>query len=323
MRGEKWWRMGLALCGSLALAGCVTMGRPIDRLVARADIPLVPVPPPPLGRPETAPAVTARSAAADAPRPAPRNDVPPPPANKAPLPASTSARQLIQNAQGRYARIDCYIVRLTRREMLDKEMKPEERLLFKFRKKPWSVYFKWLEKTGKGREAVYVKGRYGDKIHTRLAAGDVLLFPAGSRIALAPDNPLVLKQTRHPITEAGIGATLDRLGEVLAGTERGDRKLGSLTLLEPAARPEFEQPVQALEHAIPVKCDPGLPRGGKRTFYFSPANGLPTLIRTQDERGQEVEYYRYDYFQPCVKLDDADFDPDQLWGKPRSATSGR
>jgi hypothetical protein len=312
MQGKMWWGARLALCGGLALAGCVTMGRPIDRLVARSDIPLVPVPPPP---------VTARSAAADtAPRPAPRNDLPPVPLNKTPIPLATTPRQLVQNAQARYAGIDCYIVRLTRREMLNKEMKPEERILFKFRKKPWSVYFKWLEKEGKGREAVYVKGRYGDKIHTRLAAGDVLLFPAGSRIALAPDNPLVLRQTRHPITEAGIGASIARLGEILAATERGDRKMGTLTLLNPTSRPEFEQPVPALEHAIPVKYDSSLPRGGKRTFYFEPASGLPTLIRTQDERGQEVEYYRYDYFQPCVKLDEADFDPDQLWGKPRTAT---
>jgi hypothetical protein len=39
------------------------------------------------------------------------------------------------------------------------------------------------------------------------------------------------------------------------------------------------------------------------------------LILAKDERGQEVEYYRYDRLQPGVKLDDADFDPDVLWAK--------
>ena len=36
----------------------------------------------------------------------------------------------------------------------------------------------------------------------------------------------------------------------------------------------------------------------------------------EQESGKEVEYYRYDRLQAQVKLDDADFDPDQLWGKP-------
>ncbi len=319
MRTRKWVLAGIVLCGSVA--GCVSMGRPIDRVRSGADIPLVPVPPPPLARPEVPPAAVTRAPAgaqarAANPAPARRADEP---SRPTPPAAPLTARQLIHNAQAQYARIDSYIVRLTRREVVNGEQKPEEVILFKFRKQPWSVYLKWLaSKEGKGREVLYVKGRHEGKIHTLLAAGDIPFVPAGRRMALLPDNILVRNSTRHPITDAGIGSCIDRLAAIQSAVENGDRSKGRLELLGPLRRPEFEQPVQALEHTLPARLDPSLPRGGKRTFFFDPETQLPMLIRTVDERGQEVEYYWHARLQPSVKLDDADFDPDQLWGKPRT-----
>jgi hypothetical protein len=47
------------------------------------------------------------------------------------------------------------------------------------------------------------------------------------------------------------------------------------------------------------------------------------LVSTLDERGAEVEYYHFDRLLTGVKLNDADFDPDALWGRPRTAAAGR
>jgi hypothetical protein len=301
-----------------AVAGCVTMGRPLPespRAYAQAtrspEVPLVPVPPPPVGVPEQPPA---KAPVAATPTAAPRM---PPAGDAATPPATITARQLYQASLDRYQAFDSYIVRLIRREVVKGEMKPEEVILFKFRKEPWSVYFKWLGKEGQGREVVYVKGRHEGKIHTLLAAGDIPLVPAGKRMALAPDSIFVKSASRHPITEAGLGACLERLGHVLAATERGDRKFGQLTLVGPAQRPEFEKPVLGLEHELPPGLDPSLPRGGKRTHFFDPDTSLPMLVTAKDERGLDVEYYRYDRLQAGVKLDDNDFDPDKLWAKPK------
>jgi hypothetical protein len=194
-------------------------------------------------------------------------------------------------------------------------------MLFKFRKEPWSVYFKWLGETGKGREVVFVKGQHGSQIHTLLAAGDHPLKPAGSRMALAPDSIFVRMASRHPVTEAGIGASVDRLVTLLSAIERGDTRRGTLTDLGTLSRPDFAAPLAVVEHSFPAGVDASLPRGGKRLYGFDLESHLPVLVTARDDKGQEVEYYRYDRLQYPVKLDSDDFDPDKLWSRP--AAPGR
>jgi hypothetical protein len=304
------------------------------------EIPLVPVPPPPLGNgaaprtpapAPTTPPVIATTPAAQVPPSSPPTPVPPvvttatapsavPPASFTP-PAITpphTARQILQQALASFAPVDSYIARLTRRELTKGKYGPEEVLLFKFRKQPWSIHFKWLGEVARGREVVYVKGQHENKIHTLLAAGDAPLMPAGKHIALAPDSVFARSASRHAITEAGIGSCLEHLTGILDAQERGDRRRGTLSAIPPINRPEFNQPVEAMEYVIPPGVEPELPRGGRRMYGIDPDTHLPLLIITLDDRGQEVEYYRYDRLQLSVRLDDDDFNPDKLWASPKS-----
>ena len=209
--------------------------------------------------------------------------------------------------------MDSYIVRLTRREHVGGKNGPEEVILFKFRKEPWSLHFKWLSTAGQGREVIYVKGQYENKIHTLLAAGDAPLMPAGKRLSLAVDSPFVLSASRHPITEAGIGASVDRLAVLLDAQDRGDRRRGVLTVTDPQNRVEYPRPVEGIEQVIPAGAEPELPRGGRRLYCFDPETNLPLLVTTRNDQGQEVEYYRYDRLITPVKLDADDFNPDKVW----------
>jgi hypothetical protein len=236
--------------------------------------------------------------------------------NGSPAPAAAgrnNMRLLHRTAAERFAALDSYIARMTRRETVRGRAKPEEVILFKFRKQPWSIYFKWLAGEGLGRELTYVKGQHDNKLQLRLAGGDIPFAPAGKRIALPPDSILVKSSSRHPITEAGIGATIERIGALLDAADRGDSRFGKLKDLGLQVRAEFGEAVPAIEHMMPPEAEPELPQGGRRVFYFDPHTQLPTLIVTQDEKGHEVEYYFYDRIHPGVKLDDADFDPDRLW----------
>jgi hypothetical protein len=226
-----------------------------------------------------------------------------------------SLRTLYRLAAERYASIDAYVARLRRREQVNGKDGPEELLQFKWRKQPWSVYFRWLGTVGKGREVLYVRGQHDDLIHTLLAAGDMPLVPAGKQMALAVDNFFVRAASRHPITEAGIGNSIDRFGTVLAAMERGQTRQGTMRYLGQMRRPEFARPMDAVEHVIPAGAEAALPRGGRRWILFDQQSRLPVLVITHDDRGHEVEYYCYDQLQFPVRLTDADFDPARLWDR--------
>src|SRR6516162_7845419 len=98
--------------------------------------------------------------------------------------AANPLRALHDHAAQRYQTMDTYIMRLKRREVVGGKARPEELILVKFRQEPWSVYFKWIGPEAKGREVVHVKGQYDNRIHSLVAAGDVLLMHAGQRFSI-------------------------------------------------------------------------------------------------------------------------------------------
>jgi Protein of unknown function (DUF1571) len=283
---------------------------------ATSQPPTQPAPQPP---PPPAPQNTTQTP----PQPAPerlvqeRKTAPPPAGELTPAENLAALRKLHSHCVQRHEAMNSYIVKLTRREMVGKKQTPEEVMLFKYRKQPRSVYFKWIGPHGEGREAIYVEGKYDGKLHTLTAAGDVPFTGAGKRIALSPDSMLVRANSRHSITQAGVGTLIDRFGRLIAAMEKGDTTQGTLTHLGKVKRAEFCMPIEGVEWKIPPRVDPSLPKGGRRWCYVDPECSLPALIITHDERGQEVEYYRYDRYLFPANLDDADFDPDLLWGKQK------
>jgi hypothetical protein len=133
-------------------------------------------------------------------------------------------------------------------------------------------------------------------------------------MALAPDSFLVKRSSRHPITEAGVCAIVDMYASGVAAFDKGQHPLRYLGVVK---RQDFDEGTQleGVEEDLAPGTDPSLPRGGRRQLYFNTANHLPALVITRDDRGQEVEYYRFDRFQSRVRLDDDDFNPEKLFGK--------
>ena len=229
--------------------------------------------------------------------------------------AANPLRALHDHAAKRYQTMDTYIMRLKRREVVGGKARPEELILVKFRQEPWSVYFKWIGPEAKGREVVHVKGQYDNRIHSLVAAGDVLLMPAGQRFSVAVDSAMVRSKSRYPITEAGLGTSIHRFGLLVATLEKGDKRQGTAKYLGLVKRTEFETPVEGVEQTVPPESDPLLPGGGRRWWFFDPTSAMPVLVITHDETGREVEYYCYDRILAPARLDDDDFNPDKLWKK--------
>jgi hypothetical protein len=229
-------------------------------------------------------------------------------------PGLVKLRELHQLAAEHYAGIVCYTAQLRRREQVHGEDNPEEQLLFKFRKQPFSVYFKWVGQEHQGREALYVQGQHGNQLHTLLAPGD-MFYPLRREVALAPDNPIVMAKSRHVITEAGFGSMIHQFGELVH--PRNEPKVFPLQYAGAVQRPEFEKPLEMVQQQIPPGAEPQLAEGGQRFWGFDPVNHFPVLIITRDHKGHEVEYYCYTSVQAPVALGDDDFNPDKLWQSRR------
>ncbi|MCI0463655.1 MAG: DUF1571 domain-containing protein [Gemmataceae bacterium] len=286
---------------------------------------------PPL-RPESAPSGFATRAALE---PTPLRISTPPSAQPSVLPASAQSapdtqtivppprpngtatpRQLHALAVQRYAGVDGYVARLRRREQVGGQSQPEELILVKFRRQPWSVYLRWIGKEAHNREMVFVPDQHENLVHILPAPSDPPMpAMAGKRLKMPPDSPLPLARSRYPITETGIGALIDRFGGLLAAAERGTLGPDALRYLGQVRRPEFDAPAEAVLQLVSPGTEKGLPRGGQRFWYFDPGTRFPALVIAQDETGAVVEHYCYDNFLFSPGFRDSDFDPAQLWGR--------
>src|SRR5262249_37770425 len=120
--------------------------QPIVQASATAPAPpSATAPPAPRAGPDLAPPPSSPPGPALNPPPMPTPGPISQPAND-PL---VAMRRMHQQAVEQYNGIDSYIVRLTRREQVNGKNHPEEVLLFKFRKQPWSLFFKWIGAEGK------------------------------------------------------------------------------------------------------------------------------------------------------------------------------
>jgi hypothetical protein len=227
-------------------------------------------------------------------------------------------RRLAKRSADKFAGIDGYDCRLTRREMVGTKPMPQEELEYHFRKEPYSVHIKWVGLEAQGRELVYVGSKPDAKVHILTGKGEGLLIPAGKRFTFAPTDSSVRSNTRHDIRAGGLHTSIEWFGKVVALVEKDPaqaKRMKYLGVLK--GRPERPSGLEAVDETLPPGWEPLLPKGGKRVTYFdpdpaSPSFGLPVLVTAFNETGREVEYYFFDRLTPTTPTD-ADFDPDRLW----------
>lgn len=225
---------------------------------------------------------------------------------------------LYDRAEQRFASIHTYIVRFKRRETIGQRTLPEDNLLMKFRKEPFSIYLKSLDGSPtSGREMIYVRGRFNNQLQIKAGKYDIM---PGMRLEMDLHSPRATMNSRRTLDEAGFGNMIARFGVALAEMDSGKRPPNSLRYLGPQSRPETRQRLEGAAQIVPPGFEKHLAHGGRRYWFFSAEPtaaeyGLPVLIITLDETGREVEYYFSDRLCVNVNLGDRDFDPDYLWGK--------
>lgn len=226
-----------------------------------------------------------------------------------------AAKKLYAIAYAKYQTLTDTEVLLTRREVVGGRETPTEEILFQFRKQPFSVYMRNVGENGKGREVLYVEGKFNGDMHVVTGKGDGLW--AGFKTSLRPDSSMATSRSRHKITEAGPGHLLVNLDKHIKAAEAGQRTIKSLGTV---TRKDQPNPVEGLEITVPPSDEGGLPKGGKWTLFFDPKPDSPSyghlmVHTTTDDKDRELEYYCFTKWRTPANLTDADFHPDRLGKK--------
>jgi len=219
--------------------------------------------------------------------------------------------ELIKTADTKYhAKVKDYTANFLRWEVVNgKKPKEEEQIFTKLRNVPFSVYMKWNNTDHKGRELIYVAGKYNNKMKIHIGGLEDLLLPS---FDLALDDPRLRAKTRHSIDEAGLGNTIRSLRRQWElGIKNGDIRVDSLE------RPSEigGRPVAGFERRLPKRdcyyC-------GRLQVYLDTQRTFPVRIVTSDWNGKRsdgswkykmVERYTYKDLVLNPGLTDKDFDP--------------
>ena len=137
---------------------------------------------------------------------------------RSPAAAGEDPAPLLFGLETAYARVQSYTARFVRQEVVGGALRPREEALLKFQR-PGLMYLRWIAGPPEGREILFVPGRNDNRMLVREPG----LLSSLVTVAMAPDSPRVLRESRHPVTDVGIG----RLIELIAATNQRDSPWGS------------------------------------------------------------------------------------------------
>lgn len=217
-------------------------------------------------------------------------------------PAMNLPLKLVQEAKEAYAGVRSYRCLFIKRDYVNGQLQPYQFILMKVRTRPFSVYMRWL-KPRAGREVLYVPHRYGPKI----IAHEVGVKGVVGTVEIDPHSARARKESRHPITEIGIGNMIRKLErrwllaardpqysvEVKPNAKVGNRSCWCVKARSPArGRYEYFR-VRVFfdkQHKLPIRFE----------GYSWPTRQFPD--------GMLIEEYTYDRLELNVPLSELDFD---------------
>lgn len=202
--------------------------------------------------------------------------------------------------------VDDYTATFQKQERLKGKLGPLQTLTMKVRHRPFAIYLKFLSPTP-GKEVVYAEGHHENKViaHTPGVAG--WLVP---RLAVPPDHPIALAESRHAVTEAGLANLTKRL---IGFREMDLEDREAVTILDRTTDEDGNPRLRSVHtHPLP---------NGHRPFartevLYDPETRFPVDIRNYDwpEAGHVgelplAERYRYEDLNLKADLSAKDFDP--------------
>ena len=220
----------------------------------------------------------------------------------APLSASEEGEapdlmRLLAAARLHYAGVTDYTAVFHKQQRVGGVLQPEEKTQFKFMK-PFSVYMKWIGGSHTGREALFVRGKYHDRLLVHLGGMANYFAPT---MALYPNGMLAMRNNLRPITESGMESTINLIARVCEEARRN----GDLTVRYRGEGNVAGRPTHIFERL--------LPKGKGYTAHLSlleldKETGYPLSVLSYGWDGELLEKYRYERFRTNVGLTERDFD---------------
>jgi hypothetical protein len=211
----------------------------------------------------------------------------------APPDASRELSVLLASMEAAYAGVSDYTARFIRREVVAGHQRSAEEALLKFQR-PGRIYLRWTAGAPSGREIIFVPGRDGD----RALVHEPGLVSGRFTLLMAPDHRRILAESRHPITDVGLGRLIDLVASnVRRGAARGDVQLTDHGDDGHGRRIELSFP---RDPSLGYYC---------RRFLTTLRHGLPVSAAVHDFDGRLVAEYAYHDLRLNHGLTDTDFDP--------------
>ncbi len=226
-------------------------------------------------------------------------------------PNANEAEAILAQAEAKLRALKTYRVKVSRIERIGGQLPPPEELSLSVRTEPKAVRLEWPDGPNRGREVIYSTALDPKMIFVHVASSAIPL-PA---LKIAVDSPLVMKNSRHSITEAGLETIVEKLRKVERHELGNSEKHDELEYRGVAKPPGLDHP-----------CNQFVIRsasGEVWRIFLDPRSDLPCMVVGEDQRGELIERYVYrDITENPTELALADaFEPDKRWGESKGLLS--
>jgi len=214
--------------------------------------------------------------------------------------AEFDPEEWLRETEAAYSSITSYTAVFHKQQRISGKLLPEETILLKCRKKPFSLYMKWIKKPNYGSELLYIKGWNKDRI--RAHKGGIFSFINRN---LDPMDPVLMKNNLRPVTSIGI----DFMIEAIAINMRKAIKAGELTFVDRGQKTVYGRKTRTLEMIFPKEQAQDY-AGWRFVINQDVESKVLLRIRIYDRKDLLIENYGYENLKLNAKLTDADFDPE-------------
>lgn len=207
---------------------------------------------------------------------------------------------VVAKAKAKLGTLSSYQVHINRQERVGDVLQPAEDVLLSIRREPKAIRLEWPSGAHKGREVIFSSNDPSGMMYVHTANS---LIPVPT-LSLSPNNPLVMRNSRHPITEAGFDTILLQIERDMASAD-------------PASRNAYEGiETPALVGRPCYKLTRETPKGERWVVFVDVETCFPTVVEASAKSGDLLERYIFSDIIPNpteLASNDA-FDPGRRWG---------